>query len=85
MSYLDKILQPGERVLVTGRLHWVIFLPALLLLIAAIAVAIWTALSSLDPGSALERSMDASRLVRASLPATRARSNSPASETSGRK
>lgn len=50
MSYLDKILQPGERVLVTGRLHWVIFLPALLLLIAAIAVAIWTALSSLDPG-----------------------------------
>ncbi|HEY5105654.1 MAG TPA: PH domain-containing protein [Caulobacteraceae bacterium] len=52
VSYLDKILQPGERVLVTGRLHWVIFVPAFLPLAAAVAIAIWAATASLDPGPA---------------------------------
>jgi uncharacterized membrane protein YdbT with pleckstrin-like domain len=44
MSYLDKILQPGEKVLVIGRLHWVIFLRAYLMLAAAFAVGILTRL-----------------------------------------
>jgi uncharacterized membrane protein YdbT with pleckstrin-like domain len=35
-SYIEQILQPGERRLYSGRLHWVLFVPGLLLLIAAL-------------------------------------------------
>jgi membrane protein YdbS with pleckstrin-like domain len=52
LSYLDKILQPGERLLVTGRLHWVIFLPSLLLFAAAVAIAGSVGLLSLSAGEA---------------------------------
>jgi membrane protein YdbS with pleckstrin-like domain len=52
LSYLDKILQPGERVLVIGRLHWIIFLPSLLLMAAAVALAAAASLSSLSPQEA---------------------------------
>ena len=38
MSYVDAILQPGERVRAVGRLHWVIFGRAILL--AAIGFAV---------------------------------------------
>lgn len=31
MSCIDKALRPGERVMHTGGLHWVIFVPALIL------------------------------------------------------
>jgi uncharacterized membrane protein YdbT with pleckstrin-like domain len=31
MSYVNAVLQPGERVKAVGRLHWVIFLRAMLL------------------------------------------------------
>ncbi len=31
MSYLQKVLQPNEVVLGTSRLHWFVFLPAILL------------------------------------------------------
>jgi uncharacterized membrane protein YdbT with pleckstrin-like domain len=38
VSYVKHILQPGEQVLVVGKLHWIIYLPAIcLLLCAAIA------------------------------------------------
>lgn len=40
MSYIKHILQPGETVLVTGRLHWIIYVPALFWILCAIAAAI---------------------------------------------
>lgn len=41
MAYYTQVLQPDERVLVVGRLHWSIYLRAILVL--AVAVAIMTA------------------------------------------
>jgi uncharacterized membrane protein YdbT with pleckstrin-like domain len=38
MSYVARVLQPGERVRAVGHLHWVIFLRAMLL--AAIGLAV---------------------------------------------
>jgi len=38
MRYIDHILQPGEKLLYAGRVHWVIYLPAVLMLaLAALA------------------------------------------------
>ncbi len=40
MSYVEKVLQPGERVLARSRLHWIIYRStALYLVLAAVAVA----------------------------------------------
>jgi uncharacterized membrane protein YdbT with pleckstrin-like domain len=36
MRYVERVLQPGESVLHTARLHWFIYLPGLLLLLAAL-------------------------------------------------
>lgn len=36
-SYVERVLQPGETVRYTGTLHWIIFLPAFVLLGFAIA------------------------------------------------
>jgi uncharacterized membrane protein YdbT with pleckstrin-like domain len=41
MSYLDKVLQPGEQVVATGKKHWIIYLPGT----AAIALAVIVGLS----------------------------------------
>jgi uncharacterized membrane protein YdbT with pleckstrin-like domain len=38
MSYLAKVLQPGEQVVHVGRLHWVMYLPAILVLGIGLAV-----------------------------------------------
>ena len=40
MSYLDKILQPNETVVTTGKKHWIIYAPGAILIIVAILVAI---------------------------------------------
>ncbi len=48
MSYLDKVLQPGETVLHRAKLSWTIYLPGLLLLI--IAFAAYFVVGSLAPG-----------------------------------
>jgi uncharacterized membrane protein YdbT with pleckstrin-like domain len=40
MTYYTKVLQPDERVLVVGRLHWSIYTHAVLILALAIAVAV---------------------------------------------
>jgi uncharacterized membrane protein YdbT with pleckstrin-like domain len=42
MSYLTKVLQPGETVLATTKLHWFVYLPAVL----ALALAVGCALAS---------------------------------------
>jgi membrane protein YdbS with pleckstrin-like domain len=47
VAYFDKVLQPGERILVKGRLHWVIYLTSyvVMLIAAVVALASWLALS----------------------------------------
>jgi uncharacterized membrane protein YdbT with pleckstrin-like domain len=40
MSYVDKILQPGETLVHVARLHWFVYLPALGLIVLAIAVLV---------------------------------------------
>ena len=40
MAYYTKVLQPDERVLVIGRLHWSIYTHAVLILLLAVAIAI---------------------------------------------
>ena len=32
MRYIEEILQPGEKVLFAGTLHWIVYLPAVLML-----------------------------------------------------
>jgi uncharacterized membrane protein YdbT with pleckstrin-like domain len=39
MSYADKILQPDERLLHVAGLHWLLYLPCILLGLAALAAA----------------------------------------------
>lgn len=46
MAYYTQVLQPDERVLVVGRLHWSIYLRAILMLVLAVAImvgSIWLA------------------------------------------
>ena len=38
MSYLNRVLQPGEQVVYMSRLHWLVYLRALLLLAIAVVV-----------------------------------------------
>ena len=38
MSYLDKILQPDERIVAIGKKHWIIYLPGIGVLILAILI-----------------------------------------------
>ena len=40
MSYLNRVLQPGERVVYTTRLHWLVYLNSIVLLGLAILVLI---------------------------------------------
>jgi uncharacterized membrane protein YdbT with pleckstrin-like domain len=42
MSYVTNILQPGERVLTLGRLHWIIYRDAVIVLILSL-LAFWFA------------------------------------------
>jgi uncharacterized membrane protein YdbT with pleckstrin-like domain len=37
MRYIDAILQPGEKVLFAGTIHWVVYFPAALMLALALA------------------------------------------------
>jgi cytochrome b561 len=38
MSYVAKVVQPGEHVVQIGRLHWVMYLPAIIVLCIGLAV-----------------------------------------------
>lgn len=48
MSYVSRILMPGETVLATARLHWIVLLPSILTIVAGIAAAIWAWASGMD-------------------------------------
>ena|SRR5581483_6470222 len=36
MRYIDEILQPGETLAYSGRLHWIVYVPAIVLLLLAV-------------------------------------------------
>jgi uncharacterized membrane protein YdbT with pleckstrin-like domain len=42
MKYVEEVLQQGETILFASTIHWLIYLPAMLLLIAAIAATFQT-------------------------------------------
>jgi uncharacterized membrane protein YdbT with pleckstrin-like domain len=42
MSYVKEVLQPGEKILFASTIHWLIYAPAILLLIVAIAATFQT-------------------------------------------
>jgi uncharacterized membrane protein YdbT with pleckstrin-like domain len=52
MTYVQQILQPDEKVLHSARLHWLIYLKAILLLILAL-VCVVLAMGSNEPGIAI--------------------------------
>jgi len=40
MSYLQRILQPGETLRYVGRLHWIVYFPGLILFAVAVVLSI---------------------------------------------
>lgn len=52
MKYVQRVLQPGERVVHAARLHWLIYLIPMVLLIIAAVCAIF-AVRSDEPGIAI--------------------------------
>ena len=47
MSYVDRVLQPGETVRHASRIHWVVYLPGLLIVLVGLAGGIYA--TSFDP------------------------------------
>jgi membrane protein YdbS with pleckstrin-like domain len=41
MSYVQRVLQPGEVVRHTAMIHWIVYWPTALCVVAAIAVLVW--------------------------------------------
>lgn len=41
MSYVKSVLQPGERILVQGRLHWIVYWHAIVLLVLGLALLLF--------------------------------------------
>jgi len=40
MSYVNSVLQPGERVIMIGHLHWIVYWQAIVFLVLAIVTAV---------------------------------------------
>ena len=40
MSYVRSVLQPNEKILIIGKLHWILYVPALLAFFVVIAIAV---------------------------------------------
>ena len=38
MSYTQSVLQPGERIVLMGRLHWITYWPSMLILVLGVAL-----------------------------------------------
>ena len=41
MSYVDSVLQPGERIIMRGHLHWIVYWHAILFFVLMILSASW--------------------------------------------
>jgi uncharacterized membrane protein YdbT with pleckstrin-like domain len=46
MSYVASVLQPGERIVRRGSLHWIVYAPAIELAVVAIVCAVWASTTS---------------------------------------
>jgi len=46
VTYIDRIVKPGETLLVSARPHWIMFLSAVPPLVAALAVTAWAAFAA---------------------------------------
>jgi uncharacterized membrane protein YdbT with pleckstrin-like domain len=40
MSYTQSVLQPGERIILMGRLHWITYWPSMLIVLLGVALVI---------------------------------------------
>jgi uncharacterized membrane protein YdbT with pleckstrin-like domain len=49
-SYIAEILRPGETILTKGKLHWIIFLPAITCVAVAVIVAVFLGLPGIVVG-----------------------------------
>jgi uncharacterized membrane protein YdbT with pleckstrin-like domain len=47
MSYVKSVLQPGERVIMQGRLHWIVYWQAITFLVLALLAAAWSGSSGM--------------------------------------
>ena len=41
MSYVTSVLQPGERIIISGRLHWIAYWRAIMFLVLGIVLVLW--------------------------------------------
>jgi uncharacterized membrane protein YdbT with pleckstrin-like domain len=48
MSYAQSVLQPGEKILLKARLHWIEYWPAILSLVAGTGLVIWETITGID-------------------------------------
>ncbi len=61
MSYVDRVIQPGEDVIYRAALHWVLYVPGLLLLVLALLVA--GGAQVMTPGAAAQNGTDLMRMA----------------------
>lgn len=61
MSYVDRHLQPGESVVYRTTVHWIVYAPAALFLVAAIGV--WVAFPTADASFATAKPILAAALI----------------------
>jgi uncharacterized membrane protein YdbT with pleckstrin-like domain len=50
MSYVNSVLQPGERIVVRGRLHWIVYWFAILSLVLGAVLVVWESASGMGDG-----------------------------------
>ena len=48
MSYAQSVLQPGEKILLMARLHWIEYWPSILCLVLGTGLVIWESIGSMD-------------------------------------
>jgi len=48
MSYTQSVLQPGEKIVLTARLHWIEYWPAILSLVLGVVLLVWERISAFD-------------------------------------
>jgi uncharacterized membrane protein YdbT with pleckstrin-like domain len=48
MSYVNSVLQPGERILLVGRLHWIVYWVAILTFVIGVGLTAWEAAVGMD-------------------------------------
>ena len=50
MSYVNSVLQPGERVVMRGHLHWIVYWQAILFFILGIVLVAWESSAGMGEG-----------------------------------